>query len=140
MARIRLDYVDRPKVADRFVPFKLQEGGEREAVGLESDPEPGSGIGTGHAQGGKARGVGEIGAGTGIRNQEPEPVPENDETLTDIPAAAAEAEKPESADWLAACWRSWIQETMDGTTDSAMPDTSGAPGSGREETPDWMAW
>ena len=40
VARIRLDYVDRPKVADRFVSLKRQEGGEGKAVGSE----PGSGL------------------------------------------------------------------------------------------------
>ena len=40
VARIRLDYVDRPKVADRFVSLKRQQGGEGKAVGSE----PGSGL------------------------------------------------------------------------------------------------
>ena len=39
VARIRLDYVNRPRVADRFVSLMRQQGGEGKAVGAEPEPE-----------------------------------------------------------------------------------------------------
>ena len=40
VARIRLEYSNRPRTAERFVPFKLQEEGERNQVNQEPEPNP----------------------------------------------------------------------------------------------------
>ncbi len=37
VARIRLEYSNRPRIAERFVPSMRQEGGEGKAVGMESE-------------------------------------------------------------------------------------------------------
>ena len=42
VARIKLEYSNRPKIADRFIPYRRQEGGEKDSVGVESEHGIGS--------------------------------------------------------------------------------------------------
>ena len=42
VARIKLEYSNRPRIADRFVSFKLQEVGDKDSVGMELEQETGS--------------------------------------------------------------------------------------------------
>ncbi|MXY65180.1 MAG: type IV secretion system DNA-binding domain-containing protein, partial [Gammaproteobacteria bacterium] len=46
VARIRLDYAYRPRVADRFVSLKCQKEGERKVVGSDQEPGPEHEIGS----------------------------------------------------------------------------------------------